>query len=773
MPLLLPNLDDRTWADLADEGRALIPVYGSEWTDHNASDPGITLVELLAWVTEMDIYRLNQISDAERLRFLALVGVRPRPPLPASVVLSLTLATNSTVLLPQGVEFSGIDPNGIETRFQTTRSITLVPGGLQSLQYAYSGRFQDLTAAWRRQSPLFPFGPGAQVGAEFYLGLSAALPIDTPVSLYFTFGDGYSSEETRHRILEEQASRRRACRCLRPDNPCQKAKGPGNAAPVEQPESSILTHYGVRTVWEYLGVSGGVLTWLPLAETKGQVVDETRAFTLDGEVTVRVPSGMVPGKVGAIAAPQYYLRCRIAAGHHDAPPVLRDVAYNGVRVFQTDPAAATFEIDPECAVTYNAEGPPKPNQRTAFRVGFDGRQRIVKLDFGGGAAGDPQFLVLDYLAPAPPVSGSLTLQAAFLGYGNGFPAQQVTFPGAPMEPWTVRVYTQERDCWYAWRLREDFLSSTRRDFHAVLDPTTGALTFGNGEHGRVPPELKGKGSGPFGDCLIFADYETTRAQSGNLAAGQINSLTDSPHNRALLYDPSANPDGWSVLKSELSAISSSLPAVGGQAAESVELAAGRADQLVESSGRAVTLQDYEDLAGRTPGTRIARVTAFASLYPDFPCFQAPGMVTVIILPFLPQGHPVPTAGLLQAVRSYLRPRRVIGTRVEVVGPTYLQVTVNATVQSKAGVNKTNLQESIVAALNTFFDPLVGGPEGTGWPFGRDVYRAEVMKVVDGVSGVDYVSALDLIPGDGPAQCGNVCLASTWLVASGAHQIQVL
>src|SRR5215471_13539519 len=134
MPLLLPNLDDRTWADLADEGRGLIPVYGPEWTDHNASDPGITLVELLAWITEMDIYQLNQVSDRERLKFLALVGVVPKPPHPAHVVLSFALASGTQNLtLPSGLEFA--EPGSFLTaiRYRTLHDITLVPGSLDAL----------------------------------------------------------------------------------------------------------------------------------------------------------------------------------------------------------------------------------------------------------------------------------------------------------------------------------------------------------------------------------------------------------------------------------------------------------------------------------------------------------------------------------------------------------------------------------------------------------------------------------------------------------------
>lgn len=74
MPIPLPNLDDRTFADLTAEARALIPVLHPDWTDHNPSDPGIVLVELLAWLTEMLLFQVNQIPEANTRAFLALLG---------------------------------------------------------------------------------------------------------------------------------------------------------------------------------------------------------------------------------------------------------------------------------------------------------------------------------------------------------------------------------------------------------------------------------------------------------------------------------------------------------------------------------------------------------------------------------------------------------------------------------------------------------------------------------------------------------------------------
>jgi hypothetical protein len=80
MPIKLPNLDDRTYASLVEEARAMIPVYAPEWTNHNASDPGITLVEMMAYVTEMLLYRLNRVTVENVVAFLNLIDAGSRKP---------------------------------------------------------------------------------------------------------------------------------------------------------------------------------------------------------------------------------------------------------------------------------------------------------------------------------------------------------------------------------------------------------------------------------------------------------------------------------------------------------------------------------------------------------------------------------------------------------------------------------------------------------------------------------------------------------------------
>ncbi|MCB0253129.1 MAG: putative baseplate assembly protein, partial [Anaerolineae bacterium] len=83
MPLTVPNLDDRNFEQLVAETRARIPVHTPEWTNLNDSDPGITLVQLFAFMTENLLYRSNRIPERNRKKFLSLLNIPLRPASPA------------------------------------------------------------------------------------------------------------------------------------------------------------------------------------------------------------------------------------------------------------------------------------------------------------------------------------------------------------------------------------------------------------------------------------------------------------------------------------------------------------------------------------------------------------------------------------------------------------------------------------------------------------------------------------------------------------------
>src|SRR6476619_7143187 len=106
MVLPAPNLDDRHFQDLVDDAKRLVQQRCPEWTDHNVSDPGVTLIEAFAQMVDQLIYRLNRVPDRNYVKFLELVGVRLRPPAAArgNVTFWLSAAQPQTVSVPAGTE---------------------------------------------------------------------------------------------------------------------------------------------------------------------------------------------------------------------------------------------------------------------------------------------------------------------------------------------------------------------------------------------------------------------------------------------------------------------------------------------------------------------------------------------------------------------------------------------------------------------------------------------------------------------------------------------
>src|SRR5215207_9280855 len=110
MPLQTPMLDDRTAQQLVDRAKLMITRFCPEWTDHNVSDPGVALIELFAWMTDMLLYRVNQVPDKMYVKFLELIGVRLEPPRAARapVTFYLSAAQPTAVTIPEDTEVATV-----------------------------------------------------------------------------------------------------------------------------------------------------------------------------------------------------------------------------------------------------------------------------------------------------------------------------------------------------------------------------------------------------------------------------------------------------------------------------------------------------------------------------------------------------------------------------------------------------------------------------------------------------------------------------------------
>lgn len=168
-----PKLDDRTFQDIVDEAIRLIPQYCPEWTNFNPSDPGITLIELFAWMMEMVLYRLNRVPEKTYLTLLNLLGIKLRPAQPASTILTFKINEKADhVRVPRGTTVSS-RPNadGKEVSFETERDLLVVRNRIRKCFSQYKRTYEDHTQALEAPTPM-GFDPFAgTLVAERYLYL--------------------------------------------------------------------------------------------------------------------------------------------------------------------------------------------------------------------------------------------------------------------------------------------------------------------------------------------------------------------------------------------------------------------------------------------------------------------------------------------------------------------------------------------------------------------------------------------------------------------------
>jgi predicted phage baseplate assembly protein len=739
MPIPLPNLDDRRWADLVEDGRANITRYAPQWTDHNLHDPGITLIDLFAWLSEMTNYRANRVPSRHKHKFLELLGFEIQQPLPAHTVLSFAPPSGSMpFLVPAGSEFEGTDPDQNRIPFRTLRAVTVQATTLQAVQIDDgSGTLIDRTADFNDRFPI-------TLGAALYLGFDGVTP-GIPLALGLNFSGPGNDAAERRRIIWESAEQAASCQPVQSRIKC---------TPPPKPAALTLPpHHSVTTVWEVFTTTG----WVAVVTN-----DDTRSLTLDGIVELTLPSTIT--KMGSL----FYVRCRVTGGQYDATPLLMDATVNAVRSEQAVLATESFVIKAGISITG-----PAPAAGDLVQLTFSATAAgvIQTLSFGTGAG--PQVRVLSYTAPGA-TAGQLTLDMQVCGIGGGLPNQSVALQQPQADAASLKVYTLTGSIWQQWTARHDFDASRRTDFDFVFDAAASTISFGTGERGQTP------GSG----CLILARYRTTFADTGNVGPGTITRVRISPP------------------LSAGTTITNRSAASGGAALEDLDHALGRAVELLHAHerlldlatsaksttldqidgatvraltppSRGINLLDLERLALAVPGTRVARSHAWASLHPDFPCLTAPGVVTVVIVPEYPLTEPVPSDGLITCVWRYLNRRRLVATTLQVTGPEYLKITITASVVTRAGASPTNVQTRIKNALASFLDPLTGGPNSLGWPFGRSVYRSEILQLIQDIPGVDHVATLSMQSDSGGPQCGDIALCPTALTTSGAHQIEVL
>ncbi len=268
-----------------------------------------------------------------------------------------------------------------------------------------------------------------------------------------------------------------------------------------------------------------------------------------------------------------------------------------------------------------------------------------------------------------------------------------------------------------WRAVESFFESGPYSRHYLRNPQTRQVFFGDGIKGMVPPQGR--------NSVIAREYKIGGGTKGNVNVNTLTQLTS-----AVAY---------------IEKVYNVLPAVGGADPETVEQAKERAPLQIKSRDRAVTAEDFETLALRS-STSIARAKCL-------PSEEHTGHVQLVVVPRGDEKNLdltrklVPPPELCRFVKNYLDERRLITTILDVTKPNYTELSLKVTLIRRTVGQSERLRIEIEQRLRRYLHPLLGGRDGKGWPFGRSIYRTDLVHLVEDIPGVDAIDAITIYDED--------------------------
>ena len=201
----IPNLDDRKFEDIVDEAIRLIPQYCPEWTNFNKSDPGVTLLELFAWMTEMVIYRLNRVPENNYLAFLNMMGIRLQPPQPSRTIVRFAISDKTDMVsIPASTRIQ-TQPDGDvpALTFETERDLVALSNKLVRCMSQHNKTFSDNTTAIDGEGGAFEiFGGARSIERFLYLGDERFSTFNEASILIARFEAQSSGDRQFHELLE-------------------------------------------------------------------------------------------------------------------------------------------------------------------------------------------------------------------------------------------------------------------------------------------------------------------------------------------------------------------------------------------------------------------------------------------------------------------------------------------------------------------------------------------------------------------------------------------
>ena len=755
----LPNLpkadlDDRRYEDLLQECLLRIPRYCPEWTNYNPSEPGVTLLESFAWLTDQMLMRFNQVPRRHYVAFLELLGIRLQPPQSAIADLTFYLVSElpEPYHIPAGTQVATersanqeaivfSTSQGLEIGQPLVRHLLTAPG-LEELPEVLRDRFSRV---WNRNQEGWWNGPEIGLFNEqpspdncFYIVLEeGSTSLDGNV-LALTFNGqaatptGINPFRPPRRWQAWDGSQWRAILLSETDDQTQ---GFSFASLVEQggnpmQGADVVLHLPLSLpVTQFATYRGHWLRCVCDAPEAGQAPYH-QSPRITG-LSVRAIGGTVPASQCEIISQE------VLGESNGSPGQLFQL--RGIPVLTRNPDEAITVTLPNQEVQVWQEVPD-------FAASGPGDRHYVIDGITGVVQFGPRVREPSQLRQRS------ELQTRFLAHGLVQGSDHDSGYGEDANPLVAEMIVSPEV-----GRQELSLNSLQTELRALHQQER--------QYGAIPPK---------GSVIRMGQYRTGGGQRGNV---QAQSLT--------------------VLKSAVpyvARVTNYPPARHGADAESLEQAAIRVPQLLRTHNRAVTPEDFEYLALQGGQGAIAR----AHCLPP----TTPGIVQLMLVPQVdrtPIEHGRGIApdqfalrpDLEQQVTAYLDHRRLLGCQVQCREPEYVGVTVQTEVSLDPAWRTPEAQTQVIQRLRTllyhFLNPLTGGRHQRGWPIGQVLYQSDIVSLLQTSVGIRYLGAVQLFkvewegdrwirlppsPRIDPGPLGMICSWADPAINSG-HSISVV
>lgn len=704
MTLQIPDLDDRDFEQLRTDLLERIPVHTPEWTHAGESDPGVTILETFAFLAENLLYRCNQVPERNRRAFLSLLGVPVRPPGAGRGLVSFALPRGSRAVVPLD---RGAEVRAGRVPFRTRTGVDVLP--IETAVFVKKPR-TDLDPARRQEyrNLYAPFLDGPTDSLLFYQSQRLPEPLPggpVPMVDLADAAQGASDGSAWVALLAPEGTR--------PDEVDQvrgalahQVLSLGIAPPPQAPSGRVL----------------------PVRRWTGDPSQLGLAFSLPKiDATTRDAPGSAAASYVGVPVEQADDVMQVAG-----VVSLRLPGYDGLLM---------WDFDPEEEGT--GDYPPllEDKQLAARLVTW------LRVELGAtqpGAMRCPNTAISWIGANAARVLQAVPVVQEQVGVGTGTPDQTLTLANTPvLDPRAdpdgtgeLLVEVEETaGAWTAWEQVDDVEAMSSDAAVFALDAQLGLLRFGSGLHGRRPSL----------GARVRATYEYGGGPAGLVPVDAVTSLATST---GPVSPTVRNP----------------LATWGADDGESTDEAVRGIPLYLQHRDRLVTAADFREITASTPGADLGRVEVLPLFNPQATAEAAarmlfPGCVTVLVVPrtdAAARDFPSPTAAVLDAVATYLEPRRLVTTEVHVRGPEYVDIVVSVGVVALAGQQLSLVVQRVQDAVRSYLSPLHGGPAAVGdapggWPLGNPVRVQDIEAAATRVPGVRYVDSVRIATVTGQGQ----------------------